>query len=111
MCVARLTVQRYGIFGAGANFPAQKQGCFSKHTQFFCGPVFVARNSGTVEQITVEQKKVSDNSGTEMKVPENSGTGNRQQRNRKKFAGAAEQGTDNSGTEIKVPEESAQDFI
>ena len=70
MCVARLTVQRYGIFGAGANFPAQKQGCFSKHTQFFCGPVFVARNSGTVEQITVEQKKVSDNSRTGKNLPE-----------------------------------------
>ena len=98
MCVARLTVQRYDIFGAGANFPAQKQGCFSKHMRFFCGlflwPVFVARNSGTVEQITVEQKKVSDNSRTG-----------------KNFAGAAEQGTDNSGTEIKLPEESAQDFI
>ena len=95
MCVARLTVQRYDIFGAGANFPAQKQGCFSKHMRFSVpvfGPVFW--NNGTVEQITVEQKKVSDNSRTG-----------------KNFAGAAEQGTDNSGTEIKVPEESAQDFI
>ena len=105
MCVARLTVQRYDIFGAGANFPAQKQGCFSKHTQFFCGlfcGLFLG--PGTAAQGT-------DNSGTEMKVPDNSETRNRQQRNRKKFAGAAEQGTNNSGTEIKVPEESAQDFI
>ena len=106
MCVARLTVQRYDIFGAGANFPAQKQGCFSKHTQFFCGPVF-----GTFFLDPEQRNSGTDNSGTEMKAPENSRTGNRQQWNRKKFAGAAEQGTDNSGTEIKLPEESAHDFI
>ncbi|MDD6129602.1 MAG: hypothetical protein PUB62_03180, partial [Prevotellaceae bacterium] len=60
MCVARLTVQRYDIFGAGANFPAQKQGCFSKHAQFSLWPVFVACFLGPEqrnrEQITVEQK-------------------------------------------------------
>ena len=70
MCVARLTVQRYGIYGAGANFPAQKQGCFSKHTQFFLWPVFWARNSGTVEQITVEQKLKCRTTSEQEKLPE-----------------------------------------
>ena len=68
MCVARLTVQRYDIFGAGANFPAQKQGCFQNIRSFFvaclCGLFF---GPGTAEQGT-------DNSGTEMKVPDNSET-------------------------------------
>ena len=59
MCVARLTVQRYDIFGAGANFPAQKQGCFQNICSFsvacFWG-LFLGPEQRNREQITVEQK-------------------------------------------------------
>ena len=58
--------ERYDIFGAETNFPAQKQGCFSKHMRFFCG-LFLW--PGTVEQklkcrTTVEQEKICQSSGT-----------------------------------------------